>query len=159
MSFLLNTVGVDLTLVDTTAHYNLGQRVFANDGVYQYVKAPASAAIAQYAMVKIDDDYTVAEGTTTLLPNTEPAKVGIAQVAVASSTSVQYLWVFVGPGLATCKFAASCVQDVKIYTTATAGVVDDSATTLINGLKLITTITGAAASPCWAVTELTTVAA
>lgn len=157
MSFISTpVVGIDLTATSTSIQYGLGSKFIANDGVYQYVKA--SAAVAQYAFLKISSDgnWTVAEGTTTTNPSTEPAKCAIAQVAIASAS---YAWVFVGPGLATCKFAASCVQDVKIYTTATAGVVDDSSTTLVNGLKLITTITSAAASPCWAACELTTAAA
>lgn len=144
-------VGIDFDSTPTFPEFLVGTKVKTDTGVYQYVHA--NGAIAQYAMVKIDDDWEAAEGTTTLLASTEPAKVGIAQVAFADN---DYGWVFVGPGLARCKFAASCVQDVKIYTTATAGVVDDASTTLINGLKLITTITSATDSPCFAANELGT---
>lgn len=162
MSYIIDaTIGTSLTL--TTGElsaggqgplFAVGTRRVANDGVYQYVHA--NGAIAQYAMVKIDDDFEAAEGTTTLLPNTEPAKVGIAQVAFADN---DYGWVFVGPGLATCKVAALCAQDVKLYTTATPGVVDDASTTLINGLKLITTVVGASSVPVEAACELGTVLA
>lgn len=149
---------VDLTLTSTVAKDlpAVGTRHVTPDGsVYQVVKA--SSAVAQYAYVKISGDnlFTAAEGTTTLLPSTEPAQVGCAQVALASGA---YGWV-IRKGYHTGKFAASCAQDVKIYTTATAGVVDDSATTLVQGLKLITTITGAAASPAFADIEMVTVAA
>lgn len=154
MAFLLSIPAQDLTFVDTVPHQPLGMRGIADTGVYQYVQA--STAVAQYDLVKISNTYTVASGTTTLLPSTEPAKCGIAQVAIVASS---YGWVFVGPGQATCNVLASCVQDVKLYTTGTAGNVDDSATTLINGLKLITTIVGAAASPIIAECELGTVLA
>jgi len=150
---------VDYTEVTTTPKHRLGEYSWGQDGrLWQYVKA--SAAIAQYAYVKIstDDAFTAAEGTTTLLPDTEPAEVGCAQVAIADDS---YGWVFRGHGKHKGKFAASCVHDVKIYTTATAGVVDDddTATTLINGLKLLATITGAANADAWAVGKLTTVVA
>lgn len=148
--------GIDLTETSTTPRATLGRtHTTEANVVYQYVKA--SSAIAQYAYAKIsgDGNFTAAEGTTTLLPNTEPAMVGCAQVAIASGS---YGWV-VRKGLHTGKFAASCVQDVKIYTTGTAGVVDDAATTLINGLKLLTTITSATSALAMASCEMTTVAA
>lgn len=155
MAFPVDFIGIDLSATPTSPEWGLGGlRVKTDTGVYQYVHA--NGAIAQYAAVKIDDDWETAEGTTTLLPSTEPAKVGAAQVAFADN---DYGFVFVGPGLARCKFAASCVQDVKIFTTATAGVLDDSSTTLVNGMKLITTITSATDSPCEATGELGTVQA
>lgn len=148
--------GARFTETSTTRLFTMGTKVIDDSGVtWQYVKA--TSAVAQYAYVKIsgDGNFTAVEGTTTLLPSTEPAMVGCAQVAFAAN---DYGWV-VRSGLHTGKFAASCVQDVKIYTTGTAGVVDDSATTLINGLKLITTITGAASALAMATDEMTTVAA
>lgn len=148
--------GVRLRETSTDRKHQLGIIIKDDAGTeWQYVKA--SGAVAQYAYVKIsgDGNFTVAEGTTTLLPSTEPAQVGCAQVAFASG---EYGWV-VRSGPHTGKFAASCVQDVKIYTTATAGVVDDSATTLINGLKLITTITGASSAAAFATGRMQTVIA
>jgi hypothetical protein len=148
---------VDLVEVTTYPKHRLGEYHWDERGrLWQYVRA--SGAVAQYAYVKIstDGNFTAAEGTTTLLPNTEPAEVGCAQVAIANT---RYGWVFRGHGAHTGKYAASCVHNVKIYTTATAGVVDDSATTLINGLKLLATITDAANAAAWAVGKMTTVAA
>lgn len=161
-------IGIDLTQVgapdspgiSTAAskkipQYALGTKLLFNDGVYQYVKA--AGAITQYDLVKIQNDFTIVSGTTTVLPSTEPAKVGVSNQSALLTD--ECAWIFVGPGLVTVNVAASCVQNVKLYTTAVAGVVDDSATTLINGLKLITTITLAAASPCIAECELGTVLA
>jgi len=146
-------MGVDLTETGTVASANVGQRHVEPDGrVFQYVKA--SALIAQYAYVKISGDglFTAAEATTTTNPSTEPALVGCAQVAIASGS---HGWVQ-RRGLHTGKFAASCAQDVKIYTTATAGVFDDTATTLVNGLKLLTTIVGASSVLAMAMDEMST---
>lgn len=126
--------------------------------VYQYVKGAATIAQYEYVKVSTDSNFTITSMTTTTNPSTEPAQVGCVQVS-GGFTSTKYGWIFRGHGLHTGLFAASCVQDVKIYTTGTNGVVDDSATTLVNGLKLITTITSATSSPAWAAGILTTAAA
>ena len=166
MSYAISPIiGIDLTQLGTggeTAQklipaYALGTKIIFNDGVYQYCKAAGSVAAGD--LVKITPAagaYTFVSGTTTLLPATEPAKVGVATIAFSSG---QYGWVFVGPGLVSVYCETSCAQDVKLYTHATAGHVDDTAATLINGLKLITTITTAAVSPCVAECELATVIA
>lgn len=148
-------VGIDLESTPTFPEFDVGYQILTSIGVFEYVQA--NGAIAQYAGVKIDDDGQAAEITTTTNPSTEPAKVGVAQVAFADN-DYGFVWRGNGSG-ARAKFAASCVQDVKIYTTATAGVFDDASTTLVNGLKLITTITSATDAPCEAACLLTTVAA
>ncbi len=136
-----------------------------NGSLWQYVVATADVAYGNYVKISEDGLFTVGAGaTTTTNPSTEPASIGCASLVttLGSLTAIPNTyggWVFRGYGYHIGNFAASCAQDVKIYTTATAGVVDDSATTLINGLKLITTITTAATSPAWASGLLTTAAA
>src|SRR5574343_1930194 len=104
MSYVIDSiVAISLTQVDTVPTQAPGTILKANDGVYQYLEATAD--VAQYSLVKITDQVSCAEGTTTLLPSTEPCAVGIAQVAIPEDS---YGWVFVGPGLATCKVASSC---------------------------------------------------
>lgn len=125
---------------------------------WQYVKGGATIAQYEYVKVSTDGNFTITSMTTTTNPSTEPAEVGCVQ-ATGGFTSSLYGWIFRGGGAHIGKFAASCVQDVKIYTTATAGVVDDAATTLINGLKLVTTITSAASAPAWAAEDRMTTAA
>lgn len=147
-------VGARLRETSTTQLFELGTSTYDDKGSrWEYVQA--AGVINIYDYVKVDDDFQAAAGTTTLLPATQPARVGCAQVAFADN---DYGWV-VRSGQHTGNFAASCAADVKIYTTATAGVVDDAATTLINGLKLITTITSAASAPAFASCDMTTVAA
>lgn len=117
------------------------------DGVWQFVQA--NGAIAQYAAVKIDNDGQAVELTTTVT-GTEPTSVGIAQVAAADN---EYLWVFRGMGGGAGKgikvlLAQDCAQDVKLYTTATDGTLDDegSGTDLIENVVLVATITAAQAA-------------
>jgi len=140
--------GHDLLTTSTTALLAVGTwHVDPLGRFWQYAKGAATIAVSEYVKVSGDGLFTLTSLTTTTNPSTEPASVGNTGVAF---TSTLFGWVFRGNGLHTGKFAASCVQDVKIYTTATAGVVDDAATTLVSGLKLITTITTAAASPAFA---------
>lgn len=150
---------VDLETTSTTAQVPVGQYHWDAQGrLWQYVKGGGTIAQYEYIKISTDGNFTATSMTTTTNPSTEPAQVGCVQ-ASGGLTSSLYGWVFRGFGRHTGKFAASCVQDVKIYTTATSGVVDDAATTLVNGLKLITTITSAASSPAYASTILTTAAA
>ena len=151
---------VDLEVTSTVPLFPLGTIHRDPLGrVWQYVKGGATIAQYEYVKVSTDSNFTITSMTTTTNPSTEPADVGCVQVT-GGFTSSLHGWIFRGGGLHTGKFAASCVQNVKIYTTATAGVVDDAATTLVNGLNLITTITSAANAPAWAsVDKMTTAAA
>lgn len=139
-------VMVDLTRTFssiTSSPYQLGQIYTDYQGRnYQFVKGSATIAQYEYVKVSTDGNFTVSSMTTTTNPSTEPAQVGALQMS-GGLTSSLYGWVFRGGGSHTGLYAASCVQDVKIYTTGTNGVVDDSATTLVNGLKLLATITSA----------------
>jgi len=156
MSGQLTAVDLTVTSTSAVAGPKVGTLYWDEQGrLWQYVKGNATIAQYEYVKISTDGNFTITSMTTTTNPSTEPAQVGCVQVS-GGFTSSLYGWVFRGFGAHTGKFAASCVQDVKIYTTATSGVVDDAATTLVNGLKLITTITGAASSPAWASGLLTT---
>ena len=150
----VSVINARLRETSTTPLFALGTSTIDDVGSrWEYVRATSVLNIYDYA--KVNADFTAVAGTTTLLPTTEPARIGCAQIAFALN---EYGWV-VRSGQHIGNFAASCVQNVKIYTTATPGVVDDAATTLINGLKLITTITTAAAAPAFASCDMTTAAA
>lgn len=102
----------------------------------------AAGAITQYAWVSIDESFEAAMLTKALADKREG--IGVAQVAFADN---DYGWVLVR-GSGTGLFKASCVQDVALYTSATAGYLDDDATaqTKVLGPVLITTLGGADAS-------------
>jgi hypothetical protein len=149
--------GANYLTADSTQKFDLGSTYWDPGVEARFIYAKASAAIAQYAAAKIDHDGTAAELTTTI-SGVEPTEVGIPQVALSTN---YYGWFFVegsktGAGIKVLA-AASCAADVKLYTTATAGVIDDTATDLIAGLVL-TVANGAAqaATECRAVCKLVT---
>jgi hypothetical protein len=142
----------------TTAQFGLGDEVDVNGSRWKYLKS--AAAIAQYAACTVQIDYEAEEATTTT-SGAIPTLFAIPQFAVAGAA--EYFWAPIGPfgpyredgqTRFKVKAAASCADSVKLYTTATDGVVDDSATDLISGLLLIETIVGAEAADCIAVCRM-----
>lgn len=148
---LSGALGIDLDATSTTKIFKLGDIVTASDGAeYMYVRA--DAAITQYDFVKIDDDFECTP-LTTAISGAEPTMVGCAQVAFADT---EYGWVVIS-GAFTGLLAASCAADVKIGTTTTAGVLDDTYTDLVQGVKAKTTVGGAqAATACFATQRMVT---
>lgn len=146
--------GYNLTSSDgTTPKFQLGETVEIAGATYKYFKA--SGAIAAYDSCTVQNDWDAEKGTTTT-SGAKPTMFCIPQFAVADQ---EYFWAPVGPfrlredGVTTFKVnaALNCAGSVKLYTTATGGVVDDTATDLIAGLFLTETITTAEAADCMAV--------
>lgn len=137
--------------------FSVGEGAVDSDGGHwRFVKA--SEDIAAFDAVKIDDDYGIARLTTTIA-GTEPTNVGIAQVAFKSG---EYGWVFEGPGGGIGKgikvnVLVSCAADAKLYTTATAGKLDDTSTKVVQNIKIVTAEpgVGTAAIECYATGLLT----
>jgi hypothetical protein len=144
-------IGVDLDAVSTDLVWTLGQIECASDGTeYMYVRA--DEALTQYSIVKIDDDHECSE-LTTAISGSEPTRCGVAQVAFAD---LEYGWVAIS-GSFSVRVLASCGADVKLYTTTTAGALDDTATDLVQGLKLTTANgTATAAVAAYSATRLCT---
>jgi hypothetical protein len=149
----------NLSAGSTTQEFKLGTETEIGGNRYGYYIA--DGAVAAYAMCTIQLDNDAAEGTTTT-SGAKPTLCVIPQFAVADN---EYFWGLIGPfgqyapdGVTKnkVKAAASCADSVKLYTTATAGVVDDSATDLVAGLTLTETIVGAEAADCVAVCRLVT---
>jgi len=115
-------------------------------GKFMFVKATTTTTQYQAGIVDKDGGFTP---ITTTNASTTPKGVGIAQVAAATN---EYLWVFVGEGGGTgsgikVKVAASYAAGTKLYTTATAGVLDDASTAgVITGLVGLTTDSGSGSS-------------
>jgi hypothetical protein len=148
----------NLTAGSTTQEFKLRTQVNVGGNFYMY--SQASAAIAAFALAALTNAGLAAEGDTTI-SGAKPTDYVIPQFAVASG---EYFWGLCGPfgeyapdGVTKnrVKAAASCADSVPLYTTATAGVVDDSATDLLAGLMLTETITGAEAADCIAVAKIT----
>lgn len=147
-------VMVDLTRTFssiTSSPYSLGQLFVAADGSqYQFCKGGATIAQYEYVTISKDNNFTAGACQTTSVASGAVINGGCVQVS-GGLTSSLYGWVFIGFGRHTGLYAASCVQDVKIFPTATQGVLDDSAAnSCASGVSLITTITGASSALAWA---------
>ena len=104
----------------------------------------AGAAITQYYTVAIDEDFQIVHLTTALAAAGH--NIGFAQNAFADN---DFGWVCIhAPGNITIRAAASCAADVQLYTTATAGVLDDTSAgvNLIRGVVLVAAATNTASS-------------
>lgn len=138
-------LGVNVSSVDTSKAFALGTKEVV--GGNEYVYCSFAAAEGQYEAVGINEDFA-AESLTTTLAGAVPMAVGVVQVATSAAS---YAWVLIR-GIGRVLVAASCAKDVVLYTTATAGVLDDASTTKVVGIRVDTTVTSAADSPCSLVT-------
>lgn len=141
----------------TTARAGLGDEFVSGGNAYKYFQG--SGTINAFDMVTVSNANVAVAGTTTT-SGSKPTLCAIPQFAVATG---EYFWAPIGPftlkddGTAfKVNAAASCASSVKLYTTATVGVVDDAATDLIAGLCLTETIVGAEAADCIATQRLVT---
>lgn len=137
-------IGVDIT--DTPGDSNVtdvrfqdqrGHRVgiiHEDHRGYQYMFVHAAGAIAQFDVVSIDEAYETSPLTKALADASN--KIGVAPFALADN---DFGWVQVS-GICTLNVLLSCAADVALYTTATAGSLDDTPTsqTKIAGLTLTT---------------------
>jgi hypothetical protein len=102
----------------------------------------SGSAIAQYQAVSITPAYACAALTKA---NADKGyKVGVAPIAVTAS---YYFWCQI-LGAGTVRVASACASETTLYTTATAGRLDDASAsqTIIKGIELTATAATAAAS-------------
>lgn len=135
----------------TTSLAALGQEVNIKGATWMYVKASTSISAYQ-ACIVTPVTCTIQPLTTALAASVGPvADVVVPQFDFASG---EYGYAPVGPfnlredNSTTFKVSALTLDaaGAKQYTTATPGSVDDSSTTLINGLTLSSTVGGATAN-------------
>lgn len=123
-----------------------------------WVYGQAQGAIAAYDAVKIDNDGQLIP-LTTAISGSEPTAVGVAQVALADN---EYGWVWAGEGGGSgsgikVTVLASAAAGAKLYTTTTAGSLDDTATDLVQGLTILSTDGGSGSSiECYSPIRLVT---
>lgn len=137
-------IGVNLSRMDSTQLFPLGTTVNLTDGGQaMYVKSSASA-LSTFAACSVNKAGVATMLTTTNAPNSP--RVGFAQVSIATS---DFGWVRLG-GSMLVNLAAQCAPAVPLFSTATAGVLDDATVTAgyIPGLVCATTISNATASTC-----------
>jgi len=140
-------LGIDLTATpagtgtsfDEGNEFILGTRVRTQNGG-EYIYVHASAAIAQFDAVGIDEGFEAAPLTKGMAD--DGWVIGFAQVAFADN---DFGWVALSGADIGCNLLISCAADVSLYTSGTAGKLDDSSTsqTKIDGVVAVTTITAA----------------
>ncbi len=159
-----NTAGIDLTAVYTAVTagtwgenvqpgppFVAGTVVNGSNGAkYIYVKLSTGGVTGQgYLLVAPLNAYDGAVMMTSSVGNLGDP-VGVA-VCTAAGIAGDYVWMQTSglcPGGV--QAAASCVHNVALASTATAGVIDDSVaggTKNLPGIFITTTVTGAALSP------------
>lgn len=131
MAFVVDgKIGVDLTKTTTVAQYAAGTVVHTTDGgMYEYCRARSE--VSQYAAVAIFEGNSIRMTETSIVQDAGFAKkVGFAQVSIASG---YYGWV-ARMGKVVCNLSDDCADNVPLFTTATAGYLDDA--TISNCLVL-----------------------
>lgn len=143
--FPIDEQGVRFEQVDTAKQFPLGFAVQDNQGgMWKYCSFAAGGAL--YDTYWIDENFAA----VTLLNATTPASlrpVGIG-IACAVFTATTYGWLWcggvsaggVGSGIKA-NVLISCVKDVAIYATSTAGKLDDASTSNYRLINLCTTAT------------------
>lgn len=140
-------IDLDVTTSGTTtdgenAEFALGTTTPATDG-QEYMYVQAGEAISQYDCVAIDENYQAVKMTKALADAGH--RPGFAQVAFSDN---DLGWVAVQGSNISVNVLASCAADVQLYTTGTAGSLDDTSgsQTAIRGVVLVTAATTTAST-------------
>lgn len=120
----------------TTQKFALGTQVQCAGTTFHYVKS--GEAISQYMAVAIDEDW-LAKKVTLALADADH-KFGAAQVAFSASN--YYGWVATQGSNFSVLVRASCAADAALFTTSSAGVLDDATTSgVLTGIVVVTSAT------------------
>lgn len=121
----------------TDAKHRIGQLGQGDNGT-EWIYVQATSAVTQYMTVAIDEDHKIRPITKTLA-DLNP-RIGFAQVAFAAA---EYGWVATKGTNIFALVKANCNDEVDLYTSASAGVLDDTSTsqTKIVGVVISTSAT------------------
>lgn len=136
-----------LTSNQSSAGIATGTTVTTSDGgMAKYVQA--GSEIAQFNAVAINENNQVVNLITAVITEATGSsrEVGFAQTSIASGN---YGWVQLS-GRPKVKLAANCADQVILFTTSTAGTLDDATVSgaMIAGVVAGTTISNATAVTC-----------
>lgn len=132
-------------LTDVASSDKEGVGTVRREGDNEYIFLKGVASTGQYDAVGIQADYS-----TVLLNKTEADKLRRVAIAQAALVASKYGWYLLrGEGYV--NLLANCAKDVALYTTATAGSLDDTSAsqTKVLGIVNQTAITSAAAAMCY----------
>ena len=140
----MNQIGLQKTAAYSSADITQGRGFAAGDEVQDeagniYRFALASGAVAQYDVVALTT-ANVAQAVTKALADTGPM-LGVAQATLASA---EYGWVQV-LGVTSVNVLSTCSSGIALYTSGTAGKLDDTTTsqTKIAGVQIVASVTAA----------------
>jgi len=150
---IYSPLGVKLDVPSSTPDAALGDEA-RGEANSKWLYVLAGEAITQYAAVGVNYNFTA--NLLTKVHADAGRKIGVAQVAFASG---QYGWVATqgGNNILAVRAKNACQPNVALYTTATAGYLDDTSATqtLVNGIVLTDTATASgAAKPAFIMTEV-----
>lgn len=131
------SLGINYTNLDSSPQFALGTESRGTDNTV-WVYGKSTAAITQYDWVAVDEDFNVAAGTKALADAGH--KVAFAQTARTAAT--WYGWFASSGSNIKGRVAASCAPDAALYTTATAGVLDDTSASQTKILGLVAVTSG-----------------
>jgi hypothetical protein len=140
---ITGVLGVNLGATAAAAEHTPGEVTLGANGS-QWIYVKAGGAIAQYDYVCIDEAFTALAGTKA---NVDAGHaIGFAQAAFASG---EYGWVALqGRGTVKVNVLASCAADAALYSSATAGKLDDDSTsqTAVPGVVITSSNGGSTAA-------------
>lgn len=145
MTFQVQTPpGANFDSTSTDAKFALGTQGRGNDGT-EWMYVQAQSAVSQYMWVGLTTAFVANPGTKAHLD--DGRKVGFAQVAFAAN---DYGWVAIKGQNSVLKVKAknACLPAVDLYSSGTAGYVDDTSAsqTQIQGITLTDTATSSGAA-------------
>lgn len=140
----------DLTSTDTTARVPVGTTVTASDGsIAMYVQA--TSTIAQFDACIIINTSSATGASLGCVPVTTTNALTSQRLAFAQTaiTSGSYGWVYLSGNNLRVKALIACQPAVPLFTTATAGSLDDTTVTAgyCLGVVLMSSATSASAPP------------
>ncbi len=138
---ILDPVGANYTLTHASPVFQLGEKGKGTNGS-EWVYAKASGAVTAYQAVGIDEDFTAYPLTSALAARSD--FLGFAQAACATT---YYTWIATKGSDIKVRTKASAVADTQLWTTASAGVLDDAtsaAALKIDGVVLVSSASTAA---------------
>lgn len=145
-----NIAGVNFAADDSTPAVAAGTTVVASDGsIAMYVKA--TSTIAQYNFCIIVNTSSAIGASVGCVPVTTTNAATSQRLCVAQSaiTSGNYGWVFLSGNNLRGNLLVSCQPAVPLYTTSTAGSLDDAVVTAgyCLGVVAMTSATSASSPP------------
>lgn len=136
-------LGADLTSTSTTALFALGTTLQGTDAS-EWVYVLAGEALTIYSSLAVTQAYSAS-----MLTNTNAVTNNFYATNQIAFASADYGWVCKRGVPVTLRVGASCVKNIALYTTAVAGVLDDTATSIafrVDGVQARTTNSAGSAS-------------